>query len=93
MTQILQEVITDAMANIGISYQDWLLIGILLGCLLMFAVGLRIGLIVSTFMLAGGYVMFSLIGLPVQNILIAFLMSIVLLALSLLFSGKSQGLV
>lgn len=81
------------MGNIGIAYQDWLLIGILLGCLLMFAVGLRIGLVVTTFMLAGGYVMFSLIDLPVFNILIAFLMSIVLLALSLLFGSKSSGLV
>lgn len=90
---VLENVIADAFTNIGVSYQDWLLIGILLGCLLMFAVGLRIGLVVASFMLAGGYVMFSLIGLPVFNILIAFLMSIVLLSLSLLFGRSSTGLV
>lgn len=90
---ILEQVIANAMSNIGVTYGDWILIGILLVCLIMFGTGMRIGLIVSSFLLAGGYVMFSLMGIPVFNILIAFLMSIVLLSISLIIGNSSPGVV
>lgn len=89
---VIEQALETLFANIGVTYGDWLLIAIILGSLIMFGTGLRIGLMVSTFLLAGGYVMFSLMGFQTFNILIVLLISIVLLSISILLGRGSGGL-
>lgn len=90
---LIEGILEELFAGIGVTYADWFLIFILLVCLIMFGTGLRIGLLITTFLLASGYVMFYLVGFPTFNILVTLLISIVLLSISFLMGKSSPGAV
>lgn len=90
---VLEQVVSDSFLNIGVTFPDWILIIVALICLVMFGTGMRIGLMISTFLLGSTLMLFIFVGLATINILIVFFISIVFLTLSLLIKEVTPGAV
>lgn len=87
----LASFLTDTVApNLGTTWPDFLLIIILAALIIAFALGLRLGLLISFVTLALTYVFFSNIGLVTRNVLVVLMAVAVLLFLSLFVSNSRQ---
>lgn len=74
--------------NLGVSYPDVVLLGILLTSLIFWAVDLRIGVSVMFLLTGIFYVLFELLGLDSSKFLLFTALSFVVMCLSLYLSHK-----
>lgn len=81
-------------ANLGVSFPDLVLIVTVFACLIIFGLGIRIGLMFSAVVLSVEFVVFYLVGLNSVNILMAMVITYILLALSIFIKpGRGGGAV
>jgi len=83
----------DMASTLGVAFPDLILIVIVLSCLIVFGIGVRIGLIFATATLSFSYIFFNLVGLSTNNILIVLMITLVMLTLSFFIKPNSQGVV
>jgi len=86
------DALTFMASNLGMELIDIIVLITILSCIILAAKDIRLALIVGFFLLAGEYIVFSLIGWNSFKALIATLAFLVMLALSLYVShGRKYG--
>lgn len=85
------EVIIGHFASVGVSFENWLLLILVLGAVVFFAADFRYGLVVLFVMMSVLYVLLYALGLLTSVTLIALVVVLVLMAVSLYLNFSHTG--
>jgi len=85
--------LNEMASNLGVSFPDLVLVLIVFSCLIVFGLGVRMGLMFATATLSFSYIFFNLVGMPTNNILIVLMITLVMLTLSFFIKNNSNGVV
>lgn len=87
----LLTILENAATHLGASAGDIGIIVLAIGCLIFFAVSVRLALLISMVLFAGLYVAYYLIGWSTEKVLIILILIIIFMAFTLMISGKKEG--
>jgi hypothetical protein len=88
---LIEDLLDLLVGNLGIVYEDLVLLLTILGSIIFFAKDLRLGALILFIFLVSEYLIFSLLGMETFKALIAVLVAVVLLTLSLYITHSKTG--
>lgn len=85
------EVLTEHFSSVGVSFENWLLLVLVLGAIVFFAMDFRYGLVILFVLTSVLYVILFSLGLLTSVTLIALVVILVLMAVSLYLNFSHSG--
>lgn len=88
---MMEDLINTLVGNLGINFDQLIVMLTVLGSIIFFAKDLRIGAIILLIMLVSEFIIFYELGIETFTALMAVLVSVVILALSLYITHSKTG--